>query len=450
MDIYKRLNLKILTVIFLLISFGFLSVYFSLIDMEFPAQMIDKNTTYDLTFYSTSIFPNVFYSLFFIIIFLIPYLFLNKKLPDADPMIFFLVTFLSGISLILLYRLSPEIALVQNKPLLRDLAIKQFFWVGIGLSSMLVLVSLLKEQHFTHFSRKKYIYVLLSFVLIIITSIFGKEVAGRRLWIPLGHLSIQTVEIVKVILIFFIAGYFRDEGKYIQTTKFLGVRFPQLKYTGPFFVMWFLAILPVFLQRDLGPTILLFCLFLTMFYIGSGLVSFVVIGILMIVASGFITYYLGFPSMVKTRIDMWLHPFSYGEGVVQSFWAIASGNLWGAGLGYGQAHYIPVVQSDFNFSAICEELGFIGGASLLLIYGLLLYRGFKVAVKVDDVYRKLIITGIMTMLSLQALMIICGNMGLLPMTGITLPFVSYGGSSMIINFLTIGVVLWASNKDSKE
>ena len=444
-----QIELRNLIIVLALVWIGFLIVFFAFNDKDIAPEMTYKGIIYYLTPYSIKLFPNFFLGAIFAGLFLLGSIIIRRKYPDADPYLLPMVALLTGLGLIVLYRLGPMIALDQNKPSLRSIAIKQFIWVGLGLIGMISMAWFLPARFFKEVGRKKYVYVLFSVLLIVFTGIFGQEINNRKLWINLGFFSVQTIEIVKVLLLFFIAGYFRDEGPYIKMTKFMGLPVPQLRFTGPFYVMWVLAILPVFFQKDFGPMVLLFGVFLAMYYAGTGSLAMVILGFVGLIVGGGFCYFMGWPSMVKTRVDMWLYPFTKAEGIVRSLWAIAAGGIFGVGLGFGLPHTLPVVQSDFNFSAICEELGFLGGASVIMLYALFVWRGFLIADRTRDSYQRLLAVGISTMFALQALMIIGGNMGLIPMTGITLPFMSAGGSAIFVNFLMLGLLIRISGEAGK-
>jgi len=398
-------------------------------------------TQIDLSRTTRTPIPNMLWGVFFAFIFLISHLAVKKLIPKFDPFLLPLATFLSGIGLIMLYRLSPDMAIIRNAPSLYRLFIRQFVWLIIGLAAVFFVLIFANKSFFLKTSRRKYIYVLFSVLLIALTGIFGKEINGRRLWLNIGPITIQSVEIVKIALIFFIAGYFNDKFFFIRKRNIRRFQLPRLKSTGPFLLMWVLAILPVFLQKDLGPTFLLFAVFLAMFYAGSSTYSLLSLGTLASIAVGCVCYFINQPSIVRTRIDMWLTPFSTNEGLAQSIWAISSGGMLGTGLGKGMPHYIPVVYSDFSFAAICEELGFIGGLAVLFAYLAIIHRSYLISVNSDDRYNKLLAAGIMSMFAIQSLIIIAGVTRLIPLTGITLPFISYGGTSIIVNFVMIGLLM---------
>ena len=267
--------------------------------------------------------------------------------------------------------------------------------------------------------------------------------------VNLGIMNFQTVELVKLLALFFMVGYFRYEGRFLEQGR---NRFglPRGRYLLPYLFMWMLVLLPIFLQRDLGPTMLIFSLFLVIFYLGTGSAMSVFSGFVLMGMAGTITYLTRFPSMVRTRVDMWLDPFHFSQNISESLWAAASGGLFGKGAGMGLAHRIPVVQSDFNFSVIAEEWGLVGVMAVLVIFAGLVGICLQVARRQEKPYMQLLAAGLGSLWMLQTLVIISGNMALLPLTGITLPFISFGGSSLLMNFVMLAIVLRLSEVQYEE
>jgi cell division protein FtsW (lipid II flippase) len=199
--------------------------------------------------------------------------------------------------------------------------------------------------------------------------------------------------------------------------------------------------MPILIQGDLGPTFLLLTVFLLLFYYAGNRNLVTLLFIFLVALGGYVSYKTGYPHIVKDRFDMLFDPFGRSENMARVLWSISSGGIWGAGIGYGQPYRIPEVQSDFNFAAICEEIGLIGAVSLVLAYSIFVLRCFRIAANTTNIYKKTLIMGTAVLVGVQAFIIIAGNLNSIPMTGITLPFVSYGGSSMVMNFLLSGIVL---------
>ncbi len=371
-------------------------------------------------------------------------LYLNKTLPRRDPWLFPAAVLLSGTGLALLFRLAPDLAATKGESGFFQLFELQLRSLAVSLLVLVLSVFWITTRRLESLTRKRYVYVLLSVVLIAVTALFGTEIHGRRLALDLGLMNFQTVEIVKVLALLFMVGYFRYEGGFLDPGRNrLGL--PRGRYLTPYLTLWGLTLLPIFLQRDLGPTALLFALFLAVFYLGTGSGASVGFGLVAMAALGAGAYALGFPSMVRTRIDMWLDPFCHSQNLAEGLWALSGGGWFGAGMGRDLSHHIPVVQSDFSFAALAEAWGAVFSIAFIACYGLLVQRTLALARRADPPYVQLLLAGLGALWMLQAFIIIGGNIGLLPLTGITLPFVSFGGSSLLVNFLALGLVLRASN-----
>jgi len=372
---------------------------------------------------------------------------LSKLAPGADPLLFPLACLLTVWGVALLFRLSPDLAAQRPGQGLGLLATKQVLFVLFGLVVMLGAVRLVTWQFLARLARMKYVYVLAAVGLIALTGLFGLEINGRRLWLRIGPLTIQTVELVKILLVLFVAGYFGSEDRYLGLKRVWLFQVPRsLRPVGAFAAMAFLSLLPLILQRDLGPVVLLTGLYLVVFYLATGSLTLVMLGLAVMVAGGLAAYHLEWPAVVARRVEMWLDPFSYSEGYARAVWSLSAGGWLGRGLGFGQAYTIPEVQSDFSFTAICEETGLVGGAILLVCYAAFLARGFGVARRLAGTYGGYLAAGLTAMFGVQALVIVAGNIGLLPLTGVTLPFVSFGGSSLLISFLSLGILIKLSSK----
>lgn len=349
---------------------------------------------------------------------------------QGDELILPLMAFLSGLSLIMIYRLKPELML------------SQFIWIMAGLVLLLVLT--LIRNDYKIFERYKYIFAFLAITLLLLTVIFGTEVAGNKAWLGVGFFRFQPAELVKILLVFFLAGFLQERKEMLQTMH--------LKYFGPLLFMLGVSLLLVVFQKDLGLALLLFGVFLAMLYAATSKISYVFLGLSLFLAGFTCAYYLF--AHVAVRVDTWLDPWKtvYGTGyqITQALFALGSGGLFGTGLGLGFPYLIPAVHTDFVFVALAEELGYVGAALLLLLYFLLVYRCFKAALSSDDEYTLLLLTGLGSVFALQTIVIIGGTIKTIPLTGITLPFISYGGSSIIANFLMMSIFLNASHHQKKE
>jgi len=408
----------------------------------------------DISFYFLTFIPNAIYGPLFVLLFLGAHYYIRLKLPKSDPFILPVVALLSGIGLIVILRLSPDLAFTRNEVIqslvtrnpdihvkdnvltLAKLGMKHFIFIASGLLVMLASEHVFNQKTLSWFSSKKYLWVFLASFLTILTLLFGTKINDRRLW----FFGFQTVEFVKLLLVFFIAGYLYEKSKGLWISSHKGLK-TWISHGGPFILMWFFALIPLFIQKDLGPTFLIFVVFLLMFHYGGNPNLVTLLFAILTIAGGYVSYKIGFPSIVGKRFEMMLDPFGRSEAMARALWSISSGGIAGSGIGFGQPWRIPQVQSDYTFVALCEEMGLIGGVIVVLGYTILIYRCFRIASETDNLYKRFLVTTVGTLIGLQAFIIICGNLGVIPMTGITLPLVSYGGSSMIINFLMMGIVI---------
>lgn len=446
-----------------LIALGCLLAYLAFADRQIPVSLFTPNGTLNLAPYFQTPYPNLLYGPLFFALFLLIHLFLRLCLPKADPFILPVLALLSGLGLILTLRLSPDLATSRSEVLLAllsrhpnipvkdniqtlaQLGMKQFIFITLGGLLMILTIKGLQQRTFSWLSFKKYFWVIVSAGLIILTLLSGKKINGRSLWL----FGFQTVELVKLLMLFFIAGYVYEKGKGLLIYQ--GGRFKSwLVYAGPFVVMTFFALIPLFIQGDLGPTFLLLLVFLLLFHVSGSPYKVTGFFIFFVAIGGWLAYQIGFPAMVRTRFDLFIYPFERNESLARVLWSLSSGGLTGAGIGYGQPFQIPEVQSDFTFAGLCEELGFVGGATVIATYLILLWRCFKVAGATSHVYKKILSLGIGTLIGVEAGIIILGNLAVIPLTGITLPLISYGGSSLLVHFLMIGILLKISGEDHGE
>ena len=359
----------------------------------------------------------------------------------GDQVIFPVTATLAGLGLLMVQRLHPDLAAIDGA--YADLAQKQLIYLVAGLAVLFATV-LLRRRAIEWLRRFKYTWLILSLALLAITFVFGTEVNGARLWLYVGPLSIQPSEIVKVTLVTFMAGYLADKRDLVGTSWRLGfLRLPPLPYLLPMGLMWAASLSVLVVLNDLGSALLFFGIFLTMLYVESGRLLYVSLGLLSFTAASWAAYELfdRIDVRVQNWLDPWQDPLVFGYQQVQSDYALASGGVLGAGLGLGRPFYIPEVQTDFVFSAIGEELGLLGTLAVLALYLILVMRGFVIGLRVQDEFARLVAVGLATIIGLQTLIIVGGVVRLIPLTGITLPFVSYGGSSLLTNFLIVGLLL---------
>lgn len=364
------------------------------------------------------------------------------RLHRADQVLLPVVALLSGLGLVMVHRLAPTFARRQQ------------IWLLLGLASMLVVAVVPRDLRWLR--RYRYTWALLGLALVALTLALGVHPTGRgaRLWLGFGvsaqpngfgGLFFQPSELLKVLLVGFMAGYLDEKRELLAAATYrLGpLRLPPLPYLAPLVIMCGFSLFLLVWQRDLGAALLFFGIFLAMLYVASSRVSYVVMGLLLFLIGAVAIHHLF--GYVRGRFDIWLNPWPGAKEesyqIVQSLLTLAAGGLFGQGLGYGYPTYIPAVHTDFVLAAIGEEIGLAGTLALMAIYALLAYRGYRLALLAGDGFEQLLATGLTTILALQALVIMAGIVRLIPLTGVTLPFVSYGGSSLVTSYLIVGLLL---------
>jgi cell division protein FtsW (lipid II flippase) len=358
----------------------------------------------------------------------------------GDQVLFPIVAMLAGMGLLMIQRLEPMLA--QTGGALATVAQRQVVYLALGLLLLWGMMIFVKRLNWLR--RYKYTLAFAGVMLMVITMVFGQEISGARLWLNLGVVMVQPGELVKVILVVFLAAYLADHHDLLAGHYRLGpLRLPPIPYLIPLVFMWLMSVLIVVLQNDLGTALLFFGIFLTMLYVSTGRLLYVVSGLTSFVIAVYLTYEMFGHVAIRVRnwIDPWASPLGIGYQQIQGEYALATGGFFGTGLGYGHPGFIPVVETDYIFAAIGEELGLIGTFGVLCLYMLLIARGYLIAVRAVSQFERLLATGVTTILALQTLIIVAGNLRLIPLTGITLPFISAGGSALLANFLVIGILL---------
>lgn len=385
------------------------------------------------------------YAAFFVALFVAAHVVLRLRLPHADPYLLPLAGLLCALGLTEIYRIEP------------GLAFRQGLWVVVGVAVFAALIIFLRD--YRTLDNVKYLLGVSAIALLVLPALpgIGRTINGATLWVDLGPLVFQPGELAKVLLVVFLAGYLRDNREMLSYGVGAG-RLPSPKHLGPLLLIWGGAMLVLFQTRDLGGALLYFAIFLVMLYTATARWSFVAVGLGLFLAGAFALYQV-IPH-VQERVHGWLDPWSDPQGetyqLVQSIYAISSGGVFGNGLGRGVLltpegeTYIPFLETDFIYSAIAQELGLAGAAAVVLLYFLIAFRGFRISMLADDGFSKLLAAGLTSALAIQAFIIIAGVSGLIPLTGITLPFVSYGGSSVLSNFVVLALLLMISDRVSRE
>lgn len=360
---------------------------------------------------------------------------LRAVAPWASPVVYATAMLLAAVGMASAIRLAPEVA--QN----------QANWATLGVALMAVGAGL--GRRYSVLRRYRYTAAAAAVLLLVATGIFGTTVNGARLWISAGGQAVQTTEVIKLFFVVFLAGYLADEASVLalRRLRFGGRTYSALPYLVPLLVIMMAAMGALALLRDLGSIALLVLLAGSALYVATGRLVFVAGGVGLLLVTGALGY-LAFDH-AQERIDVWLDPYEdaqrAGYQTVQSLFAIAAGGVTGEGPGLGQPEVIPAASTDYVFSSIAEELGLAGALGLVLLYAVLFFGGMRVALDCADTYGRLLAACISLLLLIQAGVIIAGNLRIIPTTGITLPFVSYGGSSLVVNFVLVGLLLGISH-----
>lgn len=342
-----------------------------------------------------------------------------EKISPGDNYIFMVVSMLVSIGTIINYSIDQQ------------LAITHLTWALVGIIGFFATYFLVKYIHI--WDKLMVPYIAISLVLFVLTLILGTNTRGATNWIIIGRFSVQPSEFIKIALIFIIACFYYNKEHY-EKIKYSSVIMMGIVYL-------FIGFL--FLQRDLGTVVMFLSIFtgLQWIYEKNRKLIFISVGLTVL---GVVAGYYIFPHVAK-RFDIWLDPWSEPGGqILQSLFAIASGGFTGSGIGLGYPKLIPIVNSDFIFAAICEELGLLTGIGVIMLFILLVYRGFKIGLKQRNLFYRILAIGVSISFGIQTFLAIGGVIKFIPMTGITLPFVSYGGSSMIASFLALAVLQVAS------
>lgn len=356
--------------------------------------------------------------------------------PGADPAILPIVFTLSGIGITFVTRLQP------------DASLGQVIFLFLGVALMVGTLAVVKNLEVI--KRYKYVLGIAGIILLVLPMFIGTEIYGSKLWIKIGGFQFQPGEFAKVLIVLFLAGYLAENRELLSISNrtVLGIKFPRLRLLYPLFIVWGVCLLVVAFERDLGSALLFYTIFLIMLYVATGRVSYVIIGLALLAIGAFGMYQI--MSHVQVRVAIWLDPFSdaqnLGYQIVQSLFSLADGGLAGVGIGKGMADIIPVVASDMIFAAIGEEMGLLGGSAVLLLFMLFAVRGLTTAARAKSDLAAFSAAGLTAAISFQAFTIVGGVTKLIPLTGVTLPFMSQGGSSLLASFVIVGLLLRAGDE----
>jgi len=359
----------------------------------------------------------------------------RRLAPAADPVLLPLTALLCGLGLAFVSRLAPELATLQ------------LYWLLVGIAALVVTLAAVPSLE--RLARYKYTIGLAGLGLLVSPAIFGVEINGAKLWLRFAGMSFQPGEVAKILLVLFLAAYLADNREVlsVSTRRVLGVWLPPARQLGPLLAMWAISLFVLVMSRDLGSSLLYFGIFLIAIYAATGRIAYILTGMCFFVAGATAAYSIF--AHVRSRVAIWVDPFSdvFGRGfqLVQSLFALADGGILGLGLGNGFSELIPFAETDFIFAAIAEELGLVGGIAFILAYLVFCMRGLSTAARARSDFSALVAAGLTGAFALQVFVIIGGVTRLIPLTGLTLPFVSYGGSSILANFILLGLLLRAGD-----
>jgi cell division protein FtsW (lipid II flippase) len=360
--------------------------------------------------------------------------------PRAAGTVYGVASLLAAVGLTFTLRLAPDQAQTQAN------------WVTLGVA--LMVAAAWAGRRYTVLRRYRYTAAAAAVALLLVTGFFGETINGARLWISIAGQEVQTTEAIKLLVVVFLAGYLADEASVLAfpRLRFGGRTYSALPYLLPLVVGLGVAIAALALLRDLGSIALLVLLAVSALYVATGRLRFVAGGVVLLASTAALGY-VAFDH-AEARIDAWLDPYADPRGTgyqtLQATYAIQAGGITGEGLGLGSPESIPAAPTDYVFSAVAEELGLAGALGLAMVYVVLLYAGLRVAVEARDTFGRLLAASIALLISLQAAVIIAGNLRVIPTTGITLPFVSYGGSSLAVNFVLVGLLIAVSERSRRE
>ena len=392
---------------------------------------------------------SLIYGAYFLALCLVTHIYLRIRLPDADPYLFPLMATLTAFGLVMVYRIDEGLA--------RD----QANWFVLGLVLFALTIQFLRDYEVLE--RYRYTIAIGGLLLLLAPRVpgIGQQVNGAYLGVKIGPLAFQPAEFTKIAIVIFLASYLREhrEVLIVGARRVLGVTLPPLKHFGPMLVVWGASMFMLVFIRDLGSSLMFFAAFLALLYVATGRFSFVVIGMAMFLVGAW--FFASTVPHVHERVEIWLHPYEDPQGsgyqILNSIFAQADGGLFGKGFGEAlitvpgtDNSLLPAAQTDMIYALIVNEVGLFGAVGVVLVYMLVAARGFKIALIAGDGFSKLLATGLTAVFAIQAFVIIGGVTRVIPLTGVTLPFISYGGSSIVANFVLLALLLLISDRARRE
>ena len=388
------------------------------------------------------------YVLAFLTLFVFAHLAIRRFAPYADPLLLPVVALLNGLGLVMIHRLDLADSAIGGKT--HPSANQQMLWTLLGVVAFALVVTFLKDHR--QLARYGYTCGVAGLVMLAIPAVLPpsfSEQNGAKIWILLRGFSIQPAEFSKILLLIFFSavlvakrGLFTSAGKHV-----MGMDLPRARDLAPLLAAWVISVGVMVFEKDLGTSLLLYASFLVVVYLATQRFSWVVIGLVLFTAGSVVAYFAF--NHVRVRVQTWLNPFADPEGsgyqIVQSLFSFATGGIFGTGLGNGQPDTVPAASTDFIIAAFGEELGLVGLASVLMLYTIVIVRGLRTAIAVRDSFGKLLAAGLASTLAIQLFIVVGGVTKLIPLTGLTTPWMSYGGSSLLANYLLLAILVRISH-----
>ncbi len=364
----------------------------------------------------------------------------RRLAPGGDGVLLPIAGLLNGLGYVWIARLNEDLAALQAT------------WTAVGIIAFVVTLAVVRRTRDLERYRYTFMLIGVGLLLLPLVPVIGKTVNGARIWVEVGPISFQPGEFAKIILAIFFASYLVEKREVLgmAANRFGPLTLPDLRHFGPVVLAWAASLLVMTAQRDLGSSLLFFALFVVMLWVATERASYLAVSAVLFAGGAFAAWSVF--THVQQRIAIWLNPWSdvtdQGFQVVQATFALAWGGIAGTGPGLGNPDRIPLIETDFIFAAIGEELGLLGSAAVLVAYLLMVGTGLRIALRAEAPFNKLLATGLTTILGIQSFIIIGGVIRLVPLTGITLPFVSYGGSSLIANYILLALLIRISDDNT--
>ncbi|MGD0198381.1 MAG: FtsW/RodA/SpoVE family cell cycle protein [Solirubrobacteraceae bacterium] len=377
---------------------------------------------------------------------------IRRATPYADPYLFPLAAVLASVGIVELYAIS-----INGGPAVAGVARQQGEWLAVGLALFTATIVALRDGRYMQLEDYRYLIAIAGVVALFLPRlpVIGQQVNGAYLSVHVGSLSFEPSEFAKIAIVIFLASYLRDNRQLLVTAgrRILGITLPPMKQFGPLLLVWGAAMAMLLVTREIGTSLMFFAVFLALLYVATGRLSFPLVGLILFAAG---SYYLGtHVGHIYARVVDWEHPFrpslynaqGGSEQLAQALFSQADGGIVGTGFAQSLApSLVPIPQSDMIYSVITNETGLIGATGLLVVYALFVARGLKIATLARDSFSKLLATGLAFIVAMQVFVIVGGVTDLIPLTGVTLPFVAYGGSSVVMNFVLLALLLLVSDR----